>query len=210
MNMRFFVFGLGVGAIVLSALLLGVYRMEEKGTAPNNAPVVADADIIQKASELGMVFEADLTPVNEEEIIKRARELGMIYPNEIEPEDAPPAESSTQTAAPTFTPVPTPTVTPTFTPAPTPTAAPTFTPVPTPAQEVTSSDGGDYVHVSIPSGGTSRSICQMLEAAGLADNAAYFENYLIELGYAERLQTGEYDIPKDISARELADMLIGR
>jgi hypothetical protein len=182
--------------------------MEEKGTASNAAAVVSDADIILKASELGMVFEADVTPVSEKDIIAKARELGMVYPSEIEPEGVSLAESPTP--APTATPVPTSTVTPAFTPVPTPTAAPAFTPVPTPTQEATSNDGGDYVHVSIPAGGTSRSICQMLENAGLADSAEYFENYLIELGYAERLQTGEYDIPKDITARELADMLIGR
>ncbi|MDR1559543.1 MAG: endolytic transglycosylase MltG [Clostridiales bacterium] len=220
MNTKTFLFGFGVGTILVSAFLFFIFLIDrgiENGKViaeMSNQEIVARADeLITEANGRGIQGEIDIsaiadiavpTPVavemTEQEIVDAASGLGMIFPTIIvEPTEPPLTDTPTPTPVPTDTPVPTPTATPVPTPEPTAT--------PTPVPEPSSEDQGDSVHVTIPMGATSNDVCVMLQEAGIVQDAAYFNQYIMESGMDESLRYGEFDIPKDSTAVEILDII---
>lgn len=136
------------------------------------------------------------------------------------PDPAPTPESAQDpepTPAPTPVPTPEPTTAPTSTPTPepTPVPTPTLTPepttAPTPAStpELSSEESTDVetVRITISSGTGSRTVCNRLAEAGLIENAAAFDEYLIDSGYSKRISAGTFEIPVGASEEEIAKII---
>jgi cell division protein YceG involved in septum cleavage len=68
-------------------------------------------------------------------------------------------------------------------------------------------DGGDYKRVHINAGASSMQICLILKNAGFFNDAAQFNIDLSVKGYDKNLQSGDFNIPEDISRDELMRVL---
>ena len=227
MDKKTFLFGLGVGTVIVSAFLLIIFMLDS-GAHGSGKPVsqmtdrevVAGADaMIKEAGSRGVQNDIDVSsiagstnsrPGNSEmtdgEIELAAEKLGMIYPPEISdstPDE--PTATPSPTPAPTDNPSPTPSPTDTPSPAPsptdTPTPQPTATPVPTAAPSA--EDQGDSIHVTIPEGASSDVVCRLLYNVGLVQDADYYNQYIMKNGKEDAIRYGEYDIPKDSTAAEI-------
>ena len=79
----------------------------------------------------------------------------------------------------------------------------------TPAASVTPDpeDSGDTVKITVTRGNGSRSVCNQLAEAGLIEDAAAFDQYLIDSGYSKRISAGTFEIPKDASDEEIAKII---
>lgn len=101
--------------------------------------------------------------------------------------------------------------------------APTASPQPTPAREVviqktpkpsktgkSSSGGKTKIAVEITSGMWSDTVAIQLAEAGLVDDAAAFDKYLNQNGYASKIKTGSYQIAPGLSYKEIAKMISGQ
>jgi len=157
-----FLFGFGVGTVLVSAFLFLIYLVDRNSSDVQVVAQLSSHEIVARTDELIMEAEvrgllesidASLLQVSlpepqepiemtNDEIMAAAESLGMILPTmaamaeiPIEPTPEPTAvPTPTPTVAPTAVPTPTPTAAPTATPtiAPTPTTAPTPTPTPAP------------------------------------------------------------------------------
>ncbi|MDR1913029.1 MAG: hypothetical protein LBQ68_00900 [Clostridiales bacterium] len=224
MRWRYFIFGLGVGLIVLSAILFAAYQLDQSGGAAIPFIQVTDDEIMERASKLGMVRLGELPETSdlpEDEIIELALELGMVFPdtylalNEPPKEEQPTEELATTDMPPTPEAITAPDTTETSdaaeNPGVTETSEPTATPVPptsTPQPTAEAVDEGDSIHVSIPQGISSFEVSRLLHDVGLVQNADYFNSYMMDQDVAGRIQFGEFDIPKDITADELIRIII--
>lgn len=65
---------------------------------------------------------------------------------------------------------------------------------------------GSY-RLVIQKGDVCRTVCEDLAANGVISDAEVFRGYLFEIGYANNMRTGEYDIPYGLTAEEVADIL---
>ncbi|MDR2648551.1 MAG: endolytic transglycosylase MltG [Clostridiales bacterium] len=213
MDTRTFLFGFGVGAIIVSAFLFFTYLLDrgtgdgERIAQMSNQELVARADeLIAEAGGRGIqqdisviaenvILSPGAAEMTDQEIVDAASELGMIFPTIIVEQPSEPSVTDAPAPAPTDTPVPTPTPTPAAAPIPTPTAAPS------------AEDQGDSIHVSIPMGATSVDVSALLEDVGVVQDAWYFNRYIMENGMAETLRYGEYDIPKDSTAAEILTII---
>ena len=101
--------------------------------------------------------------------------------------------------------------------------APTETSQPTPPTEVViqktpkpsgagknSSGGKTKIAVEITSGMWSDTVAIQLAEAGLVDDAAAFDKYLNQNGYASKIKTGSYQIAPGLSYKEIAKMISGQ
>lgn len=62
----------------------------------------------------------------------------------------------------------------------------------------------DTVSIKIKGGTSSMIICQKLQKAGIIDDAAEFDEYLIKNGYSKRLRSGTYNLKKGMDFQEIA------
>lgn len=65
----------------------------------------------------------------------------------------------------------------------------------------------EKVRFEIRGGEFSDTVCQKLKEAGLVDDAAAFNTYLIQKDYDNAILPGVYDIPKDSTYEEIAALL---
>lgn len=215
--------GLGIG-IFVTALLMGIATKEGRP--------LTDAEIKAKAYELGMV-DSDSIRLTD---LKGSTPVpsGTIPPAEtsVPAGTMPPAETSVpvgtmspvgtsvpvETSSPRETDVPKETTAPQATAVPTPqaTAAPTpqpATPQPTaaPSQEPSAEGSGseEAVAIVIYHGANSYSVSLQLAEAGLIEDAAVFDSYLCNNGYAGKIQTGIYQIVPGTSGEQIAMIITG-
>lgn len=184
--------------MVVTALLMGVAL---KGNRP-----LSDAEIRQRAMELGMVSEDSRTLTD----IQNAQEAGALSPDGPDSGDTPgsaPSPAPEESADP---PAPSPTVEPEPTGTPEPTATPDpLKPLPmvTLKPSQAESDGQDSVSFVVERGQSSYSVSKALEDAGLVEDASEFDQYLEENGYSKRISVGTYEIPVDASQEEIAKII---
>lgn len=207
--------GLGIG-IVVTALIMGI--------ATKDGRPLTDAEIKAAAAKLGMVESGSLkltdlpqgggteSPKHDPEGEKMSEpeggEAGPDGQDGDESEDRGEGEES-EGEEPTPDPAPTPESAPTPEPTPTPTTTPEPTPEPTPNPESTSEESSDVetVRITISSGTGSRTVCNRLAEAGLIENAAAFDEYLIDSGYSKRISAGTFEIPVGASEEEIAKII---
>ena len=216
MNLKYYLRGLGIG-IAVTAIILGVGRGKE---------TLSDAEIKQRAAQLGMVEASGLLtereePAKEPEADKEPVETKepTVEPTEEpskEPEVTPePEENEEPTAEPEPTEAPTkepeatkePTPEPTEEPTPEPTEEPSVEPED--AKETEEPDlSEELCIISVNPGDGSLTICKRLEEAGLITSATAYDSYMNEKGYDKKLQVGTFKIPKGTEPEEIALILM--
>lgn len=76
-----------------------------------------------------------------------------------------------------------------------------------PESNTQTSEVNDAYRLVIRKGDVCRTVCEDLAANGVISDAEVFRSYLFEIGYANNMRTGEYDIPYGLTAEEVAGIL---
>lgn len=177
MKLKYYLRGLGIGILVTAAILTIVYHT--KGS-------MSDSQIKKRAAQLGMVMastEDDTLFAQTTQANTTIEETGTISVEE------------TTTVVETTEAV---TEAPTEKPTEKPTEAPTEKPTePAAAKAVLTISPGMY----------SESVSAELVRLGIITNQKEFNSYLVNNGYAERIQTGDFKVKADMSYDELARII---
>ena len=200
--------GLGIG-IVVTALIMGL--------SDRDARPLTDAEIKAKAASLGMVESESLkltdVVITPDPIQKQEDNISESAPEEKTTPETEPAQEAT--ATPETEPAQEATATPETEPAQEATAMPkpTATPEPTSTPEKTVSATAEPTpeqvisSITIKSGSGSETVCRQLEEAGLIENAASFNQYLIDNGYSKKICVGTYEIRMGTTEEEIAKII---
>lgn len=199
MNLKYYLRGLGIGMVV-AAILMGVAT---QGSKP-----MTDAEIKERAAQLGMVEQKVLADIATESPGQTSEAV-----------QAPTQKPTTEvTHAPTEVPTEVPASKATQEPASAPTEAPTQKPTEAPTQEPTSApteaptsepqeSGEETVVLVIRSGESSWTVSKNLVTLGLIDDAAAFDSFLSRGGYDKSIHTGEFKIAKGATFEEIAKII---
>ena len=76
-----------------------------------------------------------------------------------------------------------------------------------PSDEKDGDEAADTITIVISQGDDSGTVARKLHSAGLVDNAAEFDAFLIQHGYDKKMRAGTKSISKDASWQEIADRL---
>lgn len=177
MKLKYYLRGLGIGILVTAAILTIVYHT--KGS-------MSDSQIKKRAAQLGMVMastEDDTLFAQTTQADTTIEETGTISVEE------------TTTAVETTEAV---TEAPTEKPTEAPTEAPTEKPTEPAAAEAV---------LTISQGMYSESVSAELARLGIITNQKEFNSYLVNNGYAERIQTGDFKVKADMSYDEIARII---
>lgn len=200
MKLKYYVRGLGIG--IVFATLLCVISFKVSGKAD-----MSDTEVIKRAEALGMIMKTDiLKEETSEEETSEKETTTETKDNKEETESESEAdtketvnESKAETIAETL-----PAQTEPVTEAIIQTEAVTE-PVTEPVKTVI-----ENISVDVISGMDSGSVSKLLYAAGVVNDAAEFDRYLVNNNYANNIRTGNYVIPKGSSYDEIAKILTGR
>ena len=199
MNLKYYLRGLGIGMVV-AAILMGVAT---QGSKP-----MTDAEIKERAAQLGMVEQKVLADIATESPGQTSEAV-----------QAPTQKPTTEvTQAPTEVPTEVPASEATQEPASAPTEAPTQKPTEAPTQEPTSApteaptsepqeSGEETVVLVIRSGESSWTVSKNLVTLGLIDDAAAFDSFLSRGGYDKSIHPGEFKIAKGATFEEIAKII---
>ncbi len=82
----------------------------------------------------------------------------------------------------------------------------------TETENVTEPEAGTVVTytLTIASGMSSNTVCEMLKRAGIIENPADFDNFLVGNGYADRIRVGSFEVNSGMSYEELAAAFCSR
>lgn len=198
MKLRYYLRGLGIG-IFVTALIL---KLSSSGQG-----TMSDEEIMQRATELGMVTQKTLISQVQDEGEADASAEQVIIATEA-PTTEPVAEATpepveeTQDAAPTEEPADEPQVT--EEPTPEPTVIPTEVPTQKPEVQV---EDGEVVSLTIYSGDHSATVAKRMEELGLVEDYLDFDSYLCTNGYSRYVNSGIYKIQVGLSYEELAKII---
>lgn len=190
MKFKYFLRGLGVGVVFSSSVFLAAYQGEGSGN-------LTEAEIIRRAKDLGMVEKEDQVKAlltSEAGSTEQKKTEGSTKKKKKTTQEATVAET-TETVT-ELTTEETTTEEITTTQATTKAAATT--------EATTESSQNKTVIIEIVGGMSSYPVCQLLEEAGVIDNADAFDSYLMQNGYAERLVVGQHEVKKGMSDQEIA------
>ena len=203
MKLKYYLRGLGIG-IMVTAVILSVAFGSRKET-------LSDREIMERATELGMVSESGSLAEMEKKENAETPEEPQATPEtspKATPETSPKA---TPEASPKATPEASPKATPEASPKATPEATPKATPEATPATpDVTEPvQAAKTVVIEVKSGEGSYTVCQKLEKEGLISSASDFDTYLCSNGYDRKLRVGSHEIPADSEPERIARIMCG-
>ena len=182
MKAKYFLRGLGAGILLATIVLFAVYSYR-----------YSDSKIMQRAKELGMVYDSKEQGAGDE---KPASAAVKETTTELETKE-PPAETTTEpeTKEP---------------PAETTTEPETTTVQPATkatTAAVTGENTGDSIKVTIPSGTKATTLAQELENLKVVESAEDFKNFLIENNYTHRLLSGEFYLNAGMSYEEIISVI---
>lgn len=82
----------------------------------------------------------------------------------------------------------------------------------TETENVTEPETGTVVTytLTIASGMSSNTVCEMLKRAGIIENSVDFDNFLVGSGYADRIRVGSFEVNSGMSYEELAATFCSR
>lgn len=200
MKLKYYVRGLGIG--IVFATLLCVISFKVSGKTD-----MSDTEVIKRAEALGMIMKTDiLKEETSEEETSEKETTTETKDNKEETESESEAdtketvnESKAETVAETLPAQTEPVTEPVIQ-----TEAVTE-PVTEPVKTVI-----ENISVDVISGMDSGSVSKLLYAAGVVNDAAEFDRYLVNNNYANNIRTGNYVIPKGSSYDEIAKILTGR
>ena len=230
MKLKFYLRGLGIG-IVVTALIMGIAKKDKlpltdaeiKAAAAKLGMVESDSLRLTDLDQDGKDFDSPSDPdtaggtTTPEPESDPGTAGGTTTP---EPESDPGTAGGTTTPEPESDPG---TAGGTITPEPESdpgTAGGTITPEPesdpgmaggaaTPESQNPEMSSGitETVTITIRRGTGSRAVCSLLAEAGLIEDAAAFDQYLIDSGYSKRISAGTFEIPAGASEEEMAKII---
>lgn len=204
MKKKYFIRGFGIG-VLFAAIIFGI----SYGT--HNT----DEKVIERAKELGMVKEKE----QDEDTLNLATSAPKKGAEESAvPEGTPDSgkedskkDDSKKDDDGAKTDTPDQAKAPTETPQPTPPTEVVIQKTPKPSGAGNGSSGAKTkIAVEITSGMWSDTVAIQLAEAGLVDDAAAFDKYLNQNGYASKIKTGSYQIAPGLSYKEIAKMISGQ
>ena len=157
---------------------------------------------------LAISFSQRKVEISDEQVMVRATALGMVMPDEQETDAA-----STETETEAEQEVQIPENVQTEEPIPEGTEAAVTTEVPTADGSETGvieepvAENGTY-RLVINKGDVCRVVCEKLEENGVIDDAEALRTHLFELGYANNISTGAYDVPYGLTMEEVAQIIV--
>lgn len=207
MKLKYYLRGLGIG-IVVTAVIMSVTYGSRKET-------LSDREIIERATELGMVMESDsLAEMAKKEAAETSKEpqatpeMASKATPEATTEATPEATTKkTPEATTEETPEAASKATPEATPQATPEAFPEAVPDDSAVTETVQT--AKTVVIEVKSGEGSYTVCRKLEQEGLISSASDFDTYLCSNGYDKKLRVGSHKIPADAEPEEIARIMCG-
>ena len=198
MKLKYYLRGIGTGMIVTTLILAISFSFRK--------PEMTDEEIRQRAQALGMVMQED-SQTTEEKKVQETEEQGTMTP----PADT---QATGQEAPSAGTPTAEQEVLP-------PDAGTTAQTPQEPAQpdnaqgtpengvsaDQSGETGGSF-HLVIESGDVCRIVCEKLQKNGLIADAQAMRNHMSELGYANSIRAGAYEIPYGLTMEEVAQVII--
>lgn len=181
MNLKYYLRGLGIGIVVTAAILSLSHRAEIKKT------VMTDDEIITEAKKLGMIMGPVKEPAPESpEPSEKPKESASPSPKEELEKPKGKADSGDEPKA-----------------------------SQEPSEDTPFEDTGDfdgkteksYVEITISKGMWSDIIAQLIEDAGLIEDAEDFNDFLTDNGYASYISVGTYEIKMGADYSEIARII---
>ena len=68
-------------------------------------------------------------------------------------------------------------------------------------------DDKNSIEITVDRGSSSYPVCQKLEELGMIDDAAKFDDYLVENGYANRISVGTHKLTKGMDYHTIAELI---
>lgn len=202
MKFKYFLRGLGIGIIFASVIFLTAYQ-------GNASKELTDAEIIEKAKELGMVEKEDHlknllsseeeisqdVSVSEETQEKGSEEDTGTENLEKQGSEDGTGENTTEQSTEKDT-------------SEADTEAEKNTENNTTKSNTSKQDADkESVTITIERGASSYPICQKLQELGMIEDAAEFDTYLVEKGYASRIRVGTHTLKKGMSFHDIAEAI---
>lgn len=188
MKRKYYLRGIGIGIIFAAIIMSIAYNTSDKNK-------LTDEKIIEKAKELGMVFEEENSKIDEL--------LSTITPTPTPTEEISEGEASTEAESTKDKPE---------------AITPTKEPVKEPAKEAETKENQEIskadetkeqmVKIKITYGMSSEGVAKLLESKGIIEDSAAFNQYLILNKYTKDIGTGTYEIEPFLSYKEITDIII--
>lgn len=181
MKVKYFLRGLGIGILVTTLLLFA-------GTKKANTNTLTDAEIMERASELGMLTEDEVKDYRMDESLDNLKDslTATKEPVETEATQAPKESAS-------VSPSPSPEVSGEVKASPSPSASQKKEPA--------------TISIEIEPGMVSQNIAKYLYQKNLIGSASDFNNYMLERDVTKKLRVGTYEIPTDASYDEIIEII---
>lgn len=224
MNLKYYLRGLGIG-IIVTAVIMGI-------AAGRNKESLSDAEIKERAKELGMVEQSGVlseleggteaeagsplktkTPAEDTAASPAAAQATLPAKEAALPSATPKASAEPkESEAPKASEMPKKSEAPKNSPTPVSTTAPAASPKPvsSPTPKPTTSpqqEASSTVSIEIKSGESSTTVCRKLEEAGLIASAADFDMFLYQHGYDKKMKVGVHEIPVGAEPETIAELL---
>lgn len=192
MKLKYYLRGLGIGIIVTTVLLMIAFALHK--------PVMSDADVINRAKQLGMIMPED------EETLQSSENTETTEATEVSET----TEENTETVQ-----TETDTENPATTEEPAATETPDQTDTVTTDTEITGTENTDNGTIEgatpytlvVNRGDVCRVVCENLQANGIVDDAEAFRKFLAQKGFASSISVGSYTIPYGLDYEEIYQIL---
>ena len=176
MKLKYYLRGLGIGIIVTTIILVSCFSMQK--------PKMTDAQIIEKASQLGMIMpEQDSVVAAETETTEPEETQQKNEQQETEQQTEVPKEQATEE-----------------------------TQQDAPSEDTENAESEEPAQqepftLVVNRGDVCRTMCENLAANGVIDDSEGLRKYLSEVGYASFISAGTYQIPYHASYEEITNIL---
>ena len=184
MKLKYYLRGLGIGIIVTTIILVSCFSMQK--------PKMTDAQIIEKASQLGMIMPEQDSVVAAETETTEPEETQQKNEQQVAAEEAQ-QETEQQTEVPKE-------------------QATEETQQDAPSEDTENAESEEPAQqepftLVVNRGDVCRTMCENLVANGVIDDSEGLRKYLSEVGYASFISAGTYQIPYHASYEEITNIL---
>lgn len=184
MKLKYYLRGLGIGIIVTTIILVSCFSMQK--------PKMTDAQIIEKASQLGMIMPEQDSVVAAETETTEPEETQQKNEQQVAAEEAQ-QETEQQTEVPKE-------------------QATEETQQDAPSEDTENAESEEPAQqepftLVVNRGDVCRTMCENLTANGVIDDSEGLRKYLSEVGYASFISAGTYQIPYHASYEEITNIL---
>lgn len=184
MKLKYYLRGLGIGIIVTTIILVSCFSMQK--------PKMTDAQIIEKASQLGMIMPEQDSVVAAETETTEPEETQQKNEQQVAAEEAQ-QETEQQTEVPKE-------------------QATEETQQDAPSEDTENAESEESAQqepftLVVNRGDVCRTMCENLAANGVIDDSEGLRKYLSEVGYASFISAGTYQIPYHASYEEITNIL---